>query len=108
MRITKKSQKEFLRKKLSSNRVWVEKALIKIYYKQTDDEQKMEDTREANGVGFSGFDGQILSSFAVQILHGRKLSEAQNAIMMNKMKKYWKQILVITDIEKLNILILQT
>lgn len=102
MKVTKKQQKEYLRFKLSNSKVWAEKALIKIYYEQTNDEQRQECTSEANGVGFTGTDGQILSSFADQVLRGRKLSEKQVAIMMNKMKKYWKQILKITDVEKLN------
>ena len=65
-KVTKKQQQEFLKEKLSTSKVWALNALVKIYENQTEDEQNSEHTIEANGIGFSGLDGNILSSFATQ------------------------------------------
>jgi hypothetical protein len=77
------------------------RALIVIFEHQTSEEQSTESTRDANGVGFSGVDGQILTSFAKQVLRHQAdknpkfkspLSERQMAICRNKIKKYAGQI----------------
>lgn len=45
----------------------VERALIILYERQTADEQASHSTNHENGMGFSAFDAEILSSFACQI-----------------------------------------
>lgn len=100
--ITKEQQKEYLRLKLSTDPSWAKAALLRIYGNQTEAEQISEDTKELNGIGFTGPDAQILSSFANQLLTKRFLSDKQMSILMTKIKKYWKQILDISDIDKLN------
>jgi hypothetical protein len=101
-KITKSAQKEFLQRMLSTNERWAKSALLKIYDNQTEDEQQAESTSQLNGIGFTGSDGQILSSFAKQLNTKQYLSVRQVEILMPKMKKYWKQILTISDVEKLN------
>jgi len=102
MKITKKAQREYLRGQLETNPKWAKVALLRIYDNQTEEEQRCRDTAEANGIGFSGVDGMILSSFAIQLHTKKYLSPRQMIILMSKMKRYWRQILEITDIEKLN------
>jgi hypothetical protein len=68
------------------------RAIIKIYERQTLDEQEAEETSERNGVGFSGCDANILSSFAKQLIVKGYLSPKQITIARKKMPKYWKQI----------------
>jgi len=96
-KITKIAKKAFVQDKLKNDVKWTYMALLKIYSFQTDDEQNSECTRDWNAVGFTGADGEILSSFAKGLIKYRKLTERQLAITKNKMPKYWKQILAHTD-----------
>lgn len=107
MKVTKKRQKEFLKDKLSSNSKWALKALLTIYKNQTDEEQEVGHTYYNNGIGFSGVDSQILSSFAEQYLNKGYLSNKQMSILFKNIPKYWSQVLEVSDQEKLNQIILQ-
>lgn len=98
---TKAQIKGFVRLKLETDPVWAARALIKIYQFQTLDEQKSQSTVYYNGVGFTGTDGQILSSIARQLIKYGRISEKQMNIVMKKMPKYWNQIIKISDKEKL-------
>ena len=102
MKITKTIEKEFVRHLLETNDKAIRKALLRIYDFQTQDEKYSQSTNKYNDVGFSGCDAQILSSFAEQIQKGWKLSPKQMGILRTKMKKYWKQILSISDIPQLH------
>ena len=82
-----------------------EKALIKIFEFQTADEQENEHTYNHNGVGFTGIDGQILTSFAKQLIKYKRLSDKQMDLLFKKMPKYWKQVLSISDKKQIEILI---
>jgi len=100
-KITKGQVKEFVRTKLSTDSKWAQAALLKIFEFQTEDEQTMEVTCNFNGVGFTGVDGEILSSFAKQYKTRGFLSPKQMNIVHKKMPKYWKQIISISDEQKL-------
>lgn len=99
--ITKAQIKEFVRNQLGSNKVWALKGLLKIYEFQTEDEKYYESTREHNNVGFTGVDGEILSSFASQYKQRGFLSPKQMNLLFKKMPKYWKQIISSSDQMKL-------
>lgn len=101
MKITKQATRTFVKEKLATNKVWATTALLKIFDFQTKEEQKAEYTKDANGVGFSGVDGEILSSFAKQYASRGFLSPKQMDILYKKMPKYWNQIIKISDEEKL-------
>jgi len=100
-KITKIAKKAFIQDKLRNDIKWTYGALLKIYGFQTAEEQDSECTKDWNAVGFTGADGEILTSFAKALLKYRKLTERQLAITKNKMPKYWKQILNNTDHAKL-------
>jgi len=100
-KLTKQQIKEFVRGKLANDTRWALHGLTKIFEFQTAAEQEYETTCEYNGVGFTGADGEILTSFAKQYINRKWLSEKQMAIVMKKMPKYWKQIISISDEEKL-------
>jgi hypothetical protein len=87
--------KESIIQLLNTSDKAVERAIIAIYNRQTFAEQSSEKTVEHNGEGFSGFDAEILSSFAKQILKGRSLSYKQIAIGRKKMVHYTRQLLEI-------------
>lgn len=89
---TKKARIAHIREALTVNNNWAIKGLLRIYNEQTDEEQACEDTMEHNGVGFSGVDGNILSSFSKQIINGRELSLTQMKIVHKVMPKYAGQL----------------
>jgi hypothetical protein len=104
-KVTKVQIRDFVKGKLSTDRIWAQQALLKIFEFQTLEEQKSKDTIMNNGVGFTGTDGRILSSLATQLQKKRYLSDKQMAIVFKKMPKYWIQVVKISDKEKLNSLI---
>ena len=105
VKVTKKSQKEFVKQMLGTDKKWAIRGLLKIYSRQTEDEQNAGYTQRLNSIGFSGVDGEILSSFAVHVIAGRNLSEKQMCVLFKKMPKYWLQIISLCDVNKLNSLV---
>jgi len=94
---TKKAKVEFIREKLSTDLNWAIKGLVSVYALQTDDEQSSGYTKVNNGVGFSGVDSEILSSFAKQTIRGNVLSPKQKTILFKSMPKYAKQLMMVAD-----------
>jgi hypothetical protein len=103
-KVTKKAKKEFLKKKLGVSSQWALHALLLIFSLQTSDEQNSDETSELNGVGFTGTDANLLSSFAKQYERRGTLSPKQMVLVFKKMPKYWNQILNNSDQEKLEAL----
>ena len=93
--------KDFIKNQLATNPIWAVKALVKIYERQTIDEQNSQTTKENNGIGFNGLDANILSSFAEQVNKGRNLSVKQMTIVYKKMPRYWKQVASLIPADKL-------
>lgn len=106
-KITKQKQREFMRTQLETNDKWALRGLVKIYQYQTEEEKNAYQTIDDNGVGFSGVDSEILTSFANQYLRYGRLSPKQMALLKKKIKKYWRQLLAISDEKKLNLLIVR-
>lgn len=100
-KVTKTAIRNCVKFKLSTSAVWAKKALISIYCLQTDDEVATQSTHSINGVGFTGADAEILTSFAQQLMKRGDLSEKQMNIVFRKMPKYWKQIVGLSDESKL-------
>lgn len=103
---TPKTQAEF-ETLLDTYNVYVERTLLFLFERQTADEQTSQHTVHRNGMGFTGIDGEILSSFAKQVLNrrqqgvppGRCLSPKQLEVCrkrdkrnVHKLGKYWRQI----------------
>ena len=78
---------------LETNDRAVHRATVALYKRQTSAEQAEGQTREHNGRGYSAFDAEIMSSFAVQLIAGRTLSQKQMEIARKKLKKYAGQLL---------------
>ena len=83
-KITKKAKVAFVRQMLEANANWAKRALIRIYDNQTDNEKVNGNTVEYNGVGFTGCDAEILSSFAEQLKNRGFLSPKQMTILHKK------------------------
>ena len=92
---------EYVKVQLSTNPAWAQRAIVKLWQRQTADEQSAQATGHDNGVGFNGTDAFILSSFAEQINKGRTLSPKQLAIAFKKLTKYSRQIISEIPSEKL-------
>jgi hypothetical protein len=91
--MTKTWDKPSIQTLIHSNPKALHRAIIKIYERQTADEQDLDQTIEHNGIGFNGIDAEIMSSFAKQLMTRGFLSPKQTVIAQKKMPKYWKQIL---------------
>jgi hypothetical protein len=96
--------RELLRREDVRGNYAVEEAVLRIYDRQTDDEQELQSTKHANGRGFSAFDAEILSSFAVQIRanrygrpNGQRLSAKQMTIARKKIVYYARQLAEIAE-----------
>jgi len=96
-KVTNKAIAEYVRHQLKTNEKWALAALLKIYEFQTEDEQDAGYTREYNNIGFSGVDGEIMSSFASQFINKGWLSPKQKAIVMKRIHKYTQQIISISN-----------
>jgi len=107
-KITKQAIRLFVKKQLGTNKAWAEKALLKIFDFQTQHEKESERTHDYNSVGFTGVDGEILTSFAKQLIYKKFLSPKQMAIVYKKMPKYWMQVIKISDEEKLKEMVAKT
>ena len=94
---TKKAKQAYIRELVATNAKAAVRALVRIYELQTEDEKAAGFTRVYNNIGFSGVDGEILSSFAEQVNKGRTLSPKQMAIVFKKMPRYSRQLMEIAD-----------
>jgi hypothetical protein len=82
---------------LETNPKAVERAIVAIYERQTPDEKATHETSKTNGVGFSKFDAEFLSSLAEWIKRGRTLTPRQLAIGRNKIKRYHRQLVELAN-----------
>ena len=85
--------KESLKDLLDRNDKAVYRAILLIYSFQTDEEKYKGVTKTVNGKGFSKFDVEVLSSYAMQLSRGQELSLKQMYVARPKIKKYVGQIL---------------
>ena len=104
-KITKKAIAEFVREKLKTDDKWAKAALLKIYDKQTAEEQNIGHTCVDNNVGFSEAHAEIMSSFAVQLRTKGYVSYKQMVIIHKVISKYTRQIIEISDEVKLKKLV---
>lgn len=91
--------KDEIKSLLETSEKMVVRSVVKIYEKQTKDEQTYKETNENNGVGFNGVDAGIMSSFAERVLKGKSLTEKQMVIAKKKIVKYAGQLTRIANNE---------
>lgn len=105
--MTQATQIAAFKTRLATNPKWAIRGLIRIFKNQTADEQAQEATTNNNGIGFTGTDAKLLSSFAKQaqkriawveskgwnVQYNKMLSEKQFQILFKKMPKYARQLL---------------
>jgi uncharacterized protein YjcR len=100
-KITKGAVAEYVRHQLKTNEKWAKAALLKIYEFQTSDEQSSGHTKYYNNVGFSGADSEFMSSLADQLRSKGWLSPKQMIYLHKRIHKYTRQIIEVSDYEKL-------
>jgi hypothetical protein len=90
-------KKEEIRKLLETRDEAVLRGMCKIFELQTFDEQQSDSTNHDNGVGFTGADAMIMSSF-VKFYHKRGfITLKQMMIARKKMLKYSGQLAKIVN-----------
>ena len=106
MKPTQKNTISYVKQMLASNKVWALKALVRIYQEnQTADEQMAKTTSYDNGIGFSGVDAMFASSLAEQYLRRGDLSDKQMGFVFKIIPKYAKQVVKMSDTNKLTALV---
>jgi hypothetical protein len=83
---------EQFKARLVSDPAWTRRALVVLYSRQTEVEKVGRHTDENNGVGFSKFDAEFMSSLAQQINDGSLLSLGQMSAVQKKIGRYAKQL----------------
>lgn len=94
--ITQKQWKEQLQTLLLRSDKALERAIIRIYEAQTDDEQISNKSLHYDNMGFNRVDAEPMTIMAKQLLGGIHLSSRQKYIARKKMPKYWRQLMVIS------------
>lgn len=82
---------------LSSNNKAVERAILAIYNRQTQDEKACQTTRHSNSVGFSGADAATGSYYAQWVKRGNRLTGKHLDRARKMAIKYRKQLLTIAQ-----------
>lgn len=92
-----KTTREYFESKINADQRWLERAILAIYERQTNDEQATEDSKYHNLRGFNGPDAKRMSYYAKWILGGKHLSRHHVDIARKRMKKYTGQLVVIAE-----------
>ena len=101
--MTKKELLAELKRQLARDDRWALRALTLVYRNQTADEQNAQQTIEHNGIGFSGPDAEILSSFAQQYQRRGRLSPKQMNLLKRKIPSYARQVARVADMTRLTV-----
>lgn len=84
--------KEYIRKMLTEDIAWLERGVLAVHSRQTEDEREAHDTHHRNGFGFSAADAKYLSYVADYLLSGKHLSGSHVEKTRRKMLKYSGQL----------------
>lgn len=90
--MTKKATIDHWKGKLGSNVGWAVRGLMAIYKNQTDEEKNTKATLESNGLGFTGFDAELLTGIAEQYKITGALYPGQKRVLLKRMPKYANQL----------------
>lgn len=102
-----KSDPKYIHAMLDSSDEAVEKAIVAIFNRQTEDEKRGKSTIHSNGVGFSGYDAGTGTYYAKWILAGNKLTRHHLVKGRKMAHKYVRQLSEIASIEQAKARLLQ-
>jgi len=83
---------ERIKELLARSDAAVERALVVLYHRQTSDEQRTDDAKYQNKVGFGAFDAEFGSSLAKTVLEQGHLTAGQMAHGRKLMMRYARQL----------------
>lgn len=89
---TKNAIKEAIKKSITENDEKAIKAMLRIFQYQTESEKVTGSASVFNGVGFTGNDAEILTSFCQQYKQRGFLSAKQMVLLKRKIGKYASQL----------------
>jgi hypothetical protein len=103
-KFTQKEQIAFVKEMITTNKMWAQRALMRIFENQTQDERILENTSHENGIGFTSNDAKLLTSFANSLEIYGSLTDKQMTYLYRFIGKYAKQLYKSPcfDKEKLN------
>ncbi len=84
--------KAMVRDKLATDNAWLVRGLVALFRRQTEDEQRSEDTKYQNKMGFNSADAPVLTSLARQWQERNWLSTPQIGLARRLMGKYSGQL----------------
>ena len=84
-----------IQEKLLNNQTWLERGIVAIYEKQTENEKASESTQVKNNIGFNAVDAYMGSYMAKWIKGGKKLSGKFLEKARKMMPKYSVQLAAI-------------
>ena len=102
---SKEERLEWVKTMLKTDSRWTIRGLLAIFARQTTEEMDSDTTKEDNGVGFTGFDAEILTSFAKRVMEWEQeithkyptaLSPRQVEVLQKRMPKYAQQLIKIS------------
>lgn len=79
------------------HRAALSRALLFLYSRQTADEQNSQTTNHDNGMGFSGFDAEFLSSVAQGVQRYGNMTPRQAMVVKKRLARYAGQLLLMLD-----------
>lgn len=91
---TNKQWENYIKDLLQKNDGALLRAIVIIYDNQTEEEKRKRQSIDENRIGFSKIDVKEMSAIAKKVKAGKELTEGELAKSRNKMKKYWKQLMV--------------
>ena len=90
--MTKKETIQLWKSKLGTNVGWAVRGLMAIYKNQTEEEKCTKATLDSNGLGFTGFDAELLTGIAEQYKKTGALYPGQKRVLLKRMPKYANQL----------------
>ena len=91
-----KQWRHYIQDLLRKNDNAVVRGVIRIYNRQTFDEQVEQESNVENGIGFNKNDAPFMSTVAIAFITGKKVDAKTFEIARNKMLHYWKQLMEIS------------
>lgn len=108
---TKKAQQEAAKTRMhkwldrddQKGHIFIERALLALYARQTADEKVVGTASHDNNMGFGGTDAEFMTDVAKWVLkgeekgipEGRRITKGQRPHVRKKLKKYWRQLVEI-------------
>ena len=89
--------KAYLQDLVSHNDTALARAIVLIDNYQTEPERQAKESTEDNDVGWTKQDAKDMGEIADKVRNGIPLSKGELAKSRNKMKKYWRQLMLISQ-----------